>query len=455
MKVEVDLKKCQDHGQCVYAAPDLFALDDDGRLSLRSRATDVYVADVDEDERRGTARGRRGLSAPGHHGARVDGNAACHRWRRATGERPRRQRSGRGPATGVRGGHPCRHPAARSLDAIPASEGHPPVPAPTPPRMLLVLSENWTLTGGRADLPTAVRWAREAEDAGFDAVMVSEHIVLGPDAGAAGVMGNPRDYALPGNQDPYTPWPNSLLLLASIASVTSRLRLAAAAVLAPLRHPLLLARELGTLDLLSEGRLVVQPTVSWSRDEYAALGVPFGKRGRLLDEHLQIWAKAWGPSPVSHDGEHYPFQDVYFEPKAYRPDGPRLWFGGQGMHGPLLRRLVRYGHGFHPLGRPTPEDMQAARGRHGRSRTRHRRPGDDRRHPGRVPRRPLTGRPRHRPCLHSRAAGARLHHLLHQAEPVHRRPQRHRNLLPGRHAARGEGDRVIRRTCRESPVSTV
>ena len=230
---------------------------------------------------------------------------------------------------------------------------------PTPPRMLLVLSENWTLTGGRADLPTAVRWAREAEDAGFDAVMVSEHIVLGPDAAAAGVMGNPRDYALPGNQDPYTPWPNSLLLLASIASVTSRLRLAAAAVLAPLRHPLLLARELGTLDLLCEGRLVVQPTVSWSRDEYEALGVPFGARGRLLDEHLRVWEKAWGPSPVSHEGEHYAFRDVYFEPKAYRPEGPRLWFGGQRLHGPVLRRLVRYGHGFHPLGRPTPDDLRA------------------------------------------------------------------------------------------------
>lgn len=51
---------------------------------------------------------------------------------------------------------------------------------------------NWTLTGGRADLPAAARWAREAEDAGFDAVMVSEHIVLGPGASAAGVMGNPR-----------------------------------------------------------------------------------------------------------------------------------------------------------------------------------------------------------------------------------------------------------------------
>ena len=229
---------------------------------------------------------------------------------------------------------------------------------PGSPRMLLVLSENWTLTGGRADLPAAVRWAREAEDAGFDAVMVSEHILLGPDAAAAGIMGNPRDYALPGNQDPYTPWPNSLLLLAAIASVTQRLRLAAAAVLAPLRHPLLMARELGTLDLISEGRLVVQPTVSWSRDEYAALGVPFAQRGKLLDEHLSVWAKAWGASPLSHDGEHYPFRDVYFEPKAYRPEGPRLWFGGQRLSSPVLRRLVRYGHGFHPLGRPTPMDLQ-------------------------------------------------------------------------------------------------
>lgn len=228
------------------------------------------------------------------------------------------------------------------------------------PRFVLVLSENWTLTSGR-DLPTLVRWAREAEDAGFDAAMVSEHVVLGPDAAAGGVMGNPRDYALPGNQDPFTPWPGSLTLLSAIASVTSTLRLAAAAVLAPLRHPLTLARDLGTLDLLSEGRLVVQPTVSWSRDEYAALGVPFEKRGRLLDEQLEIWDLLWRGSPVSYEGEHYRFEDVYFEPRAYRPDGPRMWFGGETLHDKLLRRLVSCGHGFHPLGRPTPEALEKLR----------------------------------------------------------------------------------------------
>ena len=128
--------------------------------------------------------------------------------------------------------------------------------------MLLILTENTTMSGG-SDLPTLVRWAREAEDAGFDAVMLSEHIVMGPDAGADGIMGNPRAYAMPGNQDPYTQWPNSIVLLSAIASVTTSVRLVAAAILAPLRHPLLLAREIGTLDLVSEGRLVVQPSVSF------------------------------------------------------------------------------------------------------------------------------------------------------------------------------------------------
>ena len=181
-----------------------------------------------------------------------------------------------------------------------------------------------------------------AEEAGFDAVMVSEHIVLGPSAGADGIMGNPRDYAMPGNQDPAMPWPSSLVLLSAIAAATTRMRLAACAVIAPLRHPLLLARELGTLDLLSEGRLVVQPTVSWHRDEYDALGVPFAKRGALLDEHLAAWEGLWRDTPASFAGEHYAYEDVYLEPKAWRPDGPRLWLGGESVHPRLLRRIVRY-----------------------------------------------------------------------------------------------------------------
>ena len=227
-------------------------------------------------------------------------------------------------------------------------------------RLVHVLSENWTLTQPR-DLRALVGMAQEAEDAGFDAVMVSEHLVLGPGADADGLMPNPRDYALPGNQDPATPWPSSIVLLSAIAAATTTLRLAASAIIAPLRHPLLLAKDLATLDLLSEGRLVVQPTVGWHEPEHAALGVPFADRGALLDEHLAAWRAAWGPSPASFAGEHYRFEDVWLEPKPFRDDGVRLWLGSSTLHDRLLRRLVEYGHGWNPLGRPTDEDVARLR----------------------------------------------------------------------------------------------
>jgi probable F420-dependent oxidoreductase len=185
--------------------------------------------------------------------------------------------------------------------------------------------------------------------------------VLGPGADTDGTPENPRDYALPGNQDPSTPWPSSLLLLAAIASVTTRLRLIAGAVIPPLRHPLLIAKELATLDLLSRGRLVVQPTVSWHRAEYEALGVPFRTRGERLDEHLDAWAASWRDSPARFEGTHYAFDDVWLEPKPLRPEGPRLWFGGQHLHDRLLRRLVTHGHGFNPLGRAGDDDIARLR----------------------------------------------------------------------------------------------
>jgi probable F420-dependent oxidoreductase len=225
---------------------------------------------------------------------------------------------------------------------------------------VLVLSENWTMTSPR-DMRALVRIAQEAEDAGIDGVMLSEHIVLGPSAGAGGRPSNPRDYAAPGNQDPATPWPDSIVLMSAIAAATSTLRLIGGAIIAPLRHPLLLADQLATLDLLSEGRLVVQPTVSWHREEYDAIGVAFERRGELLDDHLAAWRELWRSTPASFEGRHHRFSDVYLMPKPFRPDGPRLWFGGSTVGPWIIRRLVAYGHGFHPFGQPTAREMQPLR----------------------------------------------------------------------------------------------
>ena len=131
----------------------------------------------------------------------------------------------------------------------------------------MVLTENWTIASPR-ELRGLVRMAQEAEAAGVDAVMLSDHLVLGPGAGAAGRPRNPKEYAAPGNQDPATTWPDSVVLMSAIAAVTERLRIITGAIIAPLRHPILLAHQLAALDLLSQGRLVV---VCWIRPAISSM----------------------------------------------------------------------------------------------------------------------------------------------------------------------------------------
>ena len=227
-------------------------------------------------------------------------------------------------------------------------------------RAVMVLSENWTLAAPD-DLDAVVRMAEVAEAAGVHTVMLSEHIVLGPSAGERGRMTNPRDYAAPGNQDPDTPWPDSVVLAAAIAARTTRLRVALAAIITPLRHPLQLAKQLGTLDLLARGRLVVQPTVSWSDEEYAALGVPFHERGAILDEQLAAMRAAWTQAPAHHAGERFSFGPVWSSPQPFTLGGPQMWFGGERLSPVHIRRIVQYGHGFHPFGSPTAEELAELR----------------------------------------------------------------------------------------------
>ena len=226
----------------------------------------------------------------------------------------------------------------------------------------MILTENHTMLDPR-DMRGLVELARIAEDCGFDAVMVSEQTMLGPDAAVNGLMSNPRMYAAVGNQDPMTPWPSSVATLAAVAAATTRVRIVAGAIIPPLRHPIMLAKDLATIDLLSEGRLVVQPTVSWQRAEYDAHGVPFAERGRILDEHLEAMSRLWAGSPASFSGRYFHFEEAFCEPKPWRPAGPRMWFGGERMHPALIRRMARYGSGFHPFGAPTGDDLhQLAQG---------------------------------------------------------------------------------------------
>ena len=98
--------------------------------------------------------------------------------------------------------------------------------------------------------------------------------------------------------------------------------------------------------------------MSWHQDEYDALGIPFDRRGELLDEQLEIWTKACSSPPISFKGEHYSFNEVWLEPQPVTPGGPALWFGRSTVHPRPLNRLVRYGKGFNPLGQPDEANLK-------------------------------------------------------------------------------------------------
>ena len=197
-----------------------------------------------------------------------------------------------------------------------------------------------------------VDMARVAEKAGFDDIFMGEHIALSSDSDRDRHLRttNIRGYGLEWGQPPSKPWLDAMTALAAVAGATERVRLCAAATIAPLRHPLASAKAIASLDVLSKGRLAVTPVGSWQPAEYAALGVDFKTRGRRLDEILEVWHAVWGTSPAAYEGEFFSFSDMHCEPKPIQKPGPALWFGGNRMFPALVRRLAKYGSGFMPLG---------------------------------------------------------------------------------------------------------
>ncbi len=226
------------------------------------------------------------------------------------------------------------------------------------PKLLLNLSENWTLIDPR-NVRGQVALAVEAERAGFDGVMFSEHVVMGNGADARGVPMNPREFAMPGNQHPS--YPVAQLARADVRRCGSddacadrgRRGHRAACVI-----PYCWRRNSRPSICWRKGRLTVLPSVSWHKAEYDALAVPFERRGEILDEQLQIWRAVWSGSPVSFHGRHFNFDDIWLEPKAWRPTGRRCGSAAASLHARMLDRLVRYGSGYMGLG-PTSDADRA------------------------------------------------------------------------------------------------
>lgn len=157
-------------------------------------------------------------------------------------------------------------------------------------------------------------YARRAEELGFDGLWVIEHLLAAPAL-----------YAVA--------WHDPFAVLAHVAAVTERVRLGTAILVLPLRHPVMVAREVATLDYLSGGRFVFGVGTGWDEREFAAIGVPLKERGARLDEGLAIVRRLLTEPAVTHRGRFFAFEEVTIEPRP--PRMPPVWIAGGSLgHAP-------------------------------------------------------------------------------------------------------------------------
>ncbi len=183
------------------------------------------------------------------------------------------------------------------------------------------------LVSGRGTLALA----QQAESLGLDSVWVSDHIAY------------PATFAERFGTSVY----EAVTTLTWVGAVTQRIQLGTAVLIAPYRNPLLLAKQLATLDDLSGGRTIVGVGAGWMEEEFQALGADFAERGAITDEHLQVMRTLWRDDNPSHTGERFYFPPLCAEPRPTQQPAPPIWIGGNTL--PALRRAARLGEGWLPI----------------------------------------------------------------------------------------------------------
>lgn len=196
--------------------------------------------------------------------------------------------------------------------------------------------------------------AEESEQLGFDSVWVHDHVVMPSDVTSRYLYN--QSGASPFNVDQYIYDP--LVVMAAIAARTTRVRIGTSVLVVPYRNPLVLAKQLSTIDRVSHGRVVLGIGVGWMREEFDALGIDdlWDDRGAVTDEFMAVCIDLWTQQgPSSFDGRWIHYDNVGAKPlPVQRPHIP-IWVGGK--TGPALRRVARYGDGYHGVG-STPEQLR-------------------------------------------------------------------------------------------------
>lgn len=209
-------------------------------------------------------------------------------------------------------------------------------------------------TGPFASPGGAAALARGAEAAGMESLWTAEHSLWPDDYRSAYPYAETEK--MPGAPD--TLLPDPFIWLAWCAAHSQRLRLATGVSIVPHRHPAIMAKEVATLDYLSQGRVVLGVGIGWLREEFDALGVPFAGRGRRTEEYIDVMRKLWAADSVTHQGEFVRFARMNSNPKPANGAVPVV-VGGHSRA--AAERAGRIGDGFAPLGGDIPELIDVMR----------------------------------------------------------------------------------------------
>lgn len=175
-----------------------------------------------------------------------------------------------------------------------------------------------------------IELAIKAEDLGFDSVWVSDHVVM-PDKAAGSFS---------------TVFYDPFILLTAIASRTNTIKLGTSVIILPYRNPVVVAKMAATLDVLSEGRLIMGVAPGWLKEEFQCLNAEFKNRGELTDEYIKAVRELWANDSPEFKGKYINFSDISFFPKPYQKRVPEIWVGGSSNR--AKRRALELASGWQP-----------------------------------------------------------------------------------------------------------
>lgn len=194
--------------------------------------------------------------------------------------------------------------------------------------------------GRQADGPNLTRFAKEADRLGFHSGWVSDHIAWPEHIESKYPYTANGEFPAPLN----VPWLDPLGTLIYVAGQTENLRLGMTVLILGYRPPMLTAKLLSTLDVLSNGRTILGAGVGWMREEFEVIGMPFDHRGARADEQLEIFDTLFTQPWPSYQGKFYSFPGVGFSPKPPQGHIP-VWVGGDSEA--AFKRTAKYGDAFH------------------------------------------------------------------------------------------------------------